>query len=124
MQVSVCNEGTFPFQAILVVTAMVLAYLAFAKPSVKTDTWMKAFLALAFAWSGVVFFLIFTKNPISTFFGAPRGCSASPLAGMLSIDPLSAFAKIRPLYRQEGKRRREGDNNRAILYQLIQSIRT
>ena len=32
---------------------------------------MKAFLALAFAWNGIVFFLIFAKNPISTFFGAP-----------------------------------------------------
>lgn len=70
-QVGLYNEATLPIQAILTVAAAILGYLVFAKPSVKTDTWMKAFLALAFAWNGIVFFLIFAKNPISTFFGAP-----------------------------------------------------
>jgi hypothetical protein len=65
------NEATLLFQVILTVVAMVLTYLVFAKPGVKTDTWLKAFLAPAFAWNGVFFFLIFAKNPISTFFGAP-----------------------------------------------------
>jgi hypothetical protein len=32
---------------------------------------VKAFLAFAFAWNGIVFFLVFVKNPISTFTGAP-----------------------------------------------------
>jgi hypothetical protein len=71
IQVSSYNEATLPIQAILIVAAVILAYLTFTKPSVKTDIWMKAFLALAFAWNGTVFFLIFAKNPISTFFGAP-----------------------------------------------------
>jgi hypothetical protein len=70
-QVGSYNEATLPIQAILIVVAVILTYLAFTKPSVKTDIWMKAFLALAFAWNGIVFFLIFAKNPISTFFGAP-----------------------------------------------------
>ena len=70
-QVGSYNEATLPIQAILIVTAVILAYLTFTKPSAKTDIWMKAFLALAFAWNGTVFFLIFAKNPISTFFGAP-----------------------------------------------------
>ncbi len=70
-QVGAYNEATFLFQAILIVAAVILTYMAFTKPSAKTDIWMKAFLALAFAWNGVVFFLIFAKNPISTFFGAP-----------------------------------------------------
>ncbi|KPJ61586.1 MAG: hypothetical protein AMJ46_00310 [Latescibacteria bacterium DG_63] len=65
------NEATLPVQAILVVAAVILAYLAFAKPGAKTDIWMKVFLAIAFAWNGVVFFLVFAKNPIATFFGAP-----------------------------------------------------
>ena len=52
-QVGAYNEATFPFQAILVVTAVFLTYLTFVKPSMKTDTWMKAFLALAFAWNTV-----------------------------------------------------------------------
>jgi hypothetical protein len=70
-QVAAYNEATIPFQVILVIAAVILTYLVYAKPSPKTDTWMKAFFALAFAWNGVVFLLIFVKNPISTFFGAP-----------------------------------------------------
>jgi hypothetical protein len=70
-QVGVYNQATYPFQAVLVVAALVLTYLVYVKPGTKTDIWMKAFLALAFAWNGVVFFLIFVKNPISQFFGAP-----------------------------------------------------
>ena len=70
-QVGSYNQATLPIQAILIVVAVILTYLAFTKPSLKTDIWMKAFLALAFAWNGIVFFLIFAKNPISTFFGAP-----------------------------------------------------
>jgi hypothetical protein len=70
-QVGSYNKATLPVQAILIVAAVILAYLAFTKPGAKTDIWMKAFLALAFAWNGIVFFLIFAKNPISTFFGAP-----------------------------------------------------
>jgi hypothetical protein len=70
-QVGLYNQATYPFQAVLVVAALVLTYLVFAKPGPKTDVWMKAFLAIAFAWNGVVFFLIFAKNPISQFFGAP-----------------------------------------------------
>jgi len=70
-QVSAYNEATLPVQAILILAAATLTYLVFAKPGAKTDIWMKAFLGLAFAWNGVVFFLIFVKNPISTFFGAP-----------------------------------------------------
>lgn len=52
-QVGAYNEATFPFQAILVVTAVFLTYLTFVQPSMKTDIWMKAFLALAFAWNTV-----------------------------------------------------------------------
>ena len=70
-QAGAYNEATLPVQVILVVTAMIMTYLAFAKPGAKTDIWMKAFLGFAFAWNGVVFFLIFVRNPISTFFGAP-----------------------------------------------------
>jgi hypothetical protein len=70
-QVGSYNKATLPVQAILIVAAVILAYLAFTKPGAKTDIWMKAFLALAFAWNGIVFFLIFAENPISTFFGAP-----------------------------------------------------
>ena len=52
-QVGAYNEATFPFQAILVVTAVFLTSLTFVQPTMKTDTWMKAFLALAFDWHTV-----------------------------------------------------------------------
>jgi hypothetical protein len=70
-QVGAYNEATWPVQAVLTVAAVVLTYLVFVKPGTRTDTWMKAFLALTFAWNGVVFFWVFARNPISMFFGAP-----------------------------------------------------
>ena len=70
-QVAAYNETTWPFQIILMVIATILTTFTFVKPGVKTSIWMKAFLALVFAWNGVVFFLIFVRNPISLFFGAP-----------------------------------------------------
>lgn len=70
-QVGAYNEATLPVQVILVIVAAVLAYRVFARPGAKTDVLMKAFLSFAFAWNGVVFFLIFVRNPISTFTGVP-----------------------------------------------------
>ena len=70
-EVSFYNQATLPIQAILTVVAVILTYQVFVKPGVRKDTWMKIFFALAFAWDGVVFFLVFVQNPISTFFGAP-----------------------------------------------------
>lgn len=70
-QMGAYNEATFPAQIAMIVLAIALTYLVFAKPSNKTNNFMKAFLSFVFAWNGIVFFLIYAKNPISTFFGAP-----------------------------------------------------
>jgi hypothetical protein len=70
-QVGAYNEATLPVQVILVIVAAILAYRVFARPGAKTDVLMKAFLSFAFAWNGVGFFLVFVKNPISTFTGVP-----------------------------------------------------
>jgi len=70
-QVGAYNEATLLVQVVLVIVAAVLTYRVFARPGAKTDMLMKAFLSLAFAWNGVVFFLIFVRNPISTFTGVP-----------------------------------------------------
>jgi hypothetical protein len=70
-QVSLYNKATWPFQAILIIAALTLTYRVFVKPGALTDIWMKAFLATAFTWNAVVFFLVFVRNPIATFFGAP-----------------------------------------------------
>jgi hypothetical protein len=70
-QIAAYNETTWPVQAVMTVAAAYLTYRVFARPGARTDVWMKAFLALAFAWNTVVFFLVFVRNPISTFTGVP-----------------------------------------------------
>jgi hypothetical protein len=55
----------------MIVAGAFVTYRVFFNPSAKTDAWTKAFLSLAFAWNGVVFFLVFVRNPISTFTGVP-----------------------------------------------------
>jgi hypothetical protein len=70
-QVATYNKTTWPVQALTIIAAAYLTYRVFAKPGAKTDVWMKAFLAFAFAWNGIVFFLVFVRNPISMFTGVP-----------------------------------------------------
>jgi hypothetical protein len=70
-QIAAYNEATWPVQAVMTVAAAYLTYCVLAKPGANTDVWMKAFLALAFAWNTVVFFLVFVRNPISMFTGVP-----------------------------------------------------
>ena len=70
-QVGVYNESTWPVAIAMTVAAAFLTFRVFLRPGAKTDRWVKAFLAFAFAWNGIVFFLVFVKNPISTFTGAP-----------------------------------------------------
>jgi len=57
-------------QIIIVIVAVVLTCLVFVKPSTRTNTLMKAFLSFVFAWN-LIYFLIFARNPIATFLGAP-----------------------------------------------------
>jgi hypothetical protein len=70
-QVAVYNQATWPISIALSVVAAFLAYRVFARPGARTDVWMKAFLSFAFAWNGVVFFLVYVKSAISTFTGVP-----------------------------------------------------
>jgi len=65
------NEAMWPVQAMLVVLAAILTYRVFARPGPRTDVWMKAFLSFAFLWNAAVFFLVYVRNPISTFVGVP-----------------------------------------------------
>jgi hypothetical protein len=55
----------------MVIAAAYLTYRVFTKPGPRTDVWMKLFLAIAFAWNGIVLFLFFLKNPVSMVTGAP-----------------------------------------------------
>jgi hypothetical protein len=70
-QVALYNEALWPIQLILTALALILTFLVFFKPGENPDLLAKAFFAFSFALTGVVFFLIYVKNPISTFFGAP-----------------------------------------------------
>jgi hypothetical protein len=70
-RVAVYNETMWPIMIAMIIAAAFLTYRVFFKPGARTDAWTKAFLSFAFAWNGVVFFLLFVKNPISTFTGAP-----------------------------------------------------
>jgi hypothetical protein len=70
-KVGAYNEATWPVQVVMIVAALYLTYRVFTKPDPKTDAWMKALLAFAFAWNGTVFFLVFVKNPISMVIGTP-----------------------------------------------------
>jgi hypothetical protein len=69
--VSAYNEATWPYQIVMIAIALILTYRVFAVPGPKTDVWMKAFLSFTFAWNGVIFFLIFLRNPLSMATGAP-----------------------------------------------------
>jgi hypothetical protein len=69
-QVAAYNDATWPMAIAMSAAATFLAYRVFVRPGATTDIWMKAFLSFAFAWN-VVFFLIYVKNPISTFTGVP-----------------------------------------------------
>jgi hypothetical protein len=70
-RVSVYNEALWPVQVVMIFAAVLLTVRVFTKPGPRADVWMKAFLSFAFAWNGVVFFLIFVRNPISTATGVP-----------------------------------------------------
>ena len=59
------NEATLPVQVVMMIVAVVLTYFVFAKASARVNTLMKLFLSFAFAWNGIVFFLIFARSIIS-----------------------------------------------------------
>jgi hypothetical protein len=92
-QVGAYNETVWPTVIAMIVAAAFLTYRVFLRPGAKTDLWMKVFLSFAFAWNGVVFFLIFLKNPISMFTGAPLFIIVSLL---FAIDTFTKKTHFRP----------------------------
>lgn len=78
-KIATYNQTIWPIQALMFIVAAYLTYRVFVQPGPKTDGWMKAFLAFAFAWDGVVFFLVFVRSPISMFTGVPLFIIASAL---------------------------------------------
>jgi hypothetical protein len=70
-RVATYNKTTWPVQGLALIAAAYLTYRVFARQGAKTDLWMKAFLAFSFAWDGIVFFLVFLRNPVSMITGVP-----------------------------------------------------
>jgi hypothetical protein len=70
-QVAAYNAATWPLAVAMTIAAAFLACRVFVRPGARTDIWLKAFLSFAFAWNAIVFFLVYARNPISTFTGAP-----------------------------------------------------
>jgi len=66
-QMGAYNEATLPVQIVMMIVAVVLTYFVFTKASARANTLMKLFLSFAFAWTGVVFFLIFARSIVSAF---------------------------------------------------------
>ena len=81
-RVALYNRAQWPVQAIFIIGAVFLTYRVIAKPGCRTDAWMKAFLALAFAWNGIVALLIYLGSPISMFVGTPLFTLVAVLFGV------------------------------------------
>jgi hypothetical protein len=92
-RVGVYNETMWPIVIVMSIAAAFLTYRVFLKPGARTDMWLKAFLFFAFAWNGIVFFLIFVKNPISMFTGTPLFIIVSLL---FAVDILGKKTHFRP----------------------------
>ena len=58
-QVGAYNATTWPVAIAMVAAAAFLAFRVFFRPGARTDLWLKVFLSFAFAWNGIVFFLLF-----------------------------------------------------------------
>jgi hypothetical protein len=65
------NNDIFPIQIIIMALGIVLTCFLFFKPGIKINIMMKAYLSFTFAWSGIVFFLIFGRELPGIFLGVP-----------------------------------------------------
>ena len=70
-QMAAYNTATLPVQIVFYIAAGILTFLVFTRYRDKVNMYMKMLLAFAFGWNGVVFFMIYSKSPLTTFFGAP-----------------------------------------------------
>ena len=92
-RVGAYNEAMWPIAIAMIVAAAFLTCRVFFRPGAKTDMWLKAFLSFVFAWNGVVFFLVFLKNTISMFAGAPLFIIVSLL---FAVDILNKKTHFQP----------------------------
>jgi len=65
------NTATWLVQVVWLAVTVFVTYLVFAKRTAGANRTMKVLLSFAFAWNGVVFFLMFCDGPVYDFFFAP-----------------------------------------------------
>jgi hypothetical protein len=99
-RVSAYNEALWPVHIIMTVAAAFLTVRVFTKPGPRTDVRMKVFLSYAFAWNGIVFFLLFVRNPISMAIGAPLFLTISILFAVDSFARSTEFRLPRAKWRR------------------------
>jgi hypothetical protein len=92
-RVGAYNETMWPIEIAMIAAAAFLTCRVFLRPGAKTDMWMKAFLSLVFAWNGVVFLLVFLRNPMSMLVGAPLFIIVSLL---FAVDILTKKTHFQP----------------------------
>ncbi|MGB7532059.1 MAG: DUF6064 family protein [Halobacteriota archaeon] len=81
--VDIYNNAIFPMQIVTLIVAIILTCLLFAKPGVKINNLMKAYLAFTYAWIGVMFAIISVPPSLSPQF---------PILGIILIVIALLFA--------------------------------
>ena len=84
------NTTWLPVLLLFWLALIICTYLLFAKPSDKTNTLMKACLALIFAWNGTVFFFMYMKNS-----AVPGGIPMLAVGILFAVDVFRNKIKIR-----------------------------
>jgi len=64
------NEATLTVQIVMMIVVVLLMYFTLVSFSARANTLLKLFLAFAFAWNAIVFFLLFAMSTISIFASA------------------------------------------------------
>lgn len=86
------NEALWPVQAVMLAMAAYLTLRIVVRPGATTDVLVKAFLAFAFAWNGIVVLLVYLGGPISVFVGLPL---FTIVAGLFAVDIFTGLTSFR-----------------------------
>ena len=65
------NNTTWPVQIIWIICTIIVGITLFRKYSNWSNNVLKLLLSFAFAWNGIVFFILFSHGPIHHYFFSP-----------------------------------------------------
>jgi len=63
------SAGIWPFQIVFYVAAVLLVGWLFLKPGRTSSLWAKLYLSIAFAWNGILFYLLLAKDIAGRTYG-------------------------------------------------------